>query len=685
MHSTAKLTRTGLTTLISAALLAPVAAASSYDLAGVARPDDGLLLLNTTVFDPIRAEVLAGDPSAPTGLDLSLPAETVPGVFIVQFDASIRAETRARVSRTGAEILDYLPMHALAIRATGRVARTLARLDGTRWVGGFSPAFKIDQGIEAWAAAQGFDSADVPLSIRLFAGADTDAVLARLGALGIKTVSRHNPPATLRERVPTGEGLEVRSGLDALPSIAAIDDVQWISAAYEIEQRNSETRWVIQTNEQDNVAIWQAGLYGSGRIIGHIDGRIDRTHCSFEDVVEPGPDHRKLVAYRGSFGSDSHGTHTAATAAGDARAYGGGWGDQTGQSFGARLSHGYMGLVNNSNLDEYLFYAWQDGARVHTNSWGNDWTTQYTSHCQQIDNVSYSLETTVVCFAETNLNNLKTPENAKNVLAVGGTDSAPNQHRWCTGGKGPTKDGRLKPDLAAPGCSIQSAKSNSDCGTRSMGGTSMACPAVAGAVSLVQQYFAEGYWPSGSPNPPDAFEPTGSLVRAVLVNGAQDITGVSGYPSSQEGWGRIELEESLYLAGDGRDLWVADRLHAAGLAAGVYQDHQFDVQTGEPLRLTMAFTDYPASVNASYTPVNDLDLFVQSPSGTIYSGNRFAGGESAPGPLRDAKNNIEQVHILSPEAGTWGVRVWAREVQMGDTQGWALAISGKIDNGAPVD
>ncbi|MAE69791.1 MAG: hypothetical protein CME06_04895 [Gemmatimonadetes bacterium] len=675
----------GSTTLLSAALLASVAAASSYDLATVARPDDGLLLLNATVFDPIRSEVLSGDRIALAELDRSLPAEAVPGVFIVQFDASIQPETRARVRAAGAEVLDYLPMHALVLRGTGRVARTLVGLEGTRWVGGFSPSFKIDEGIDAWAAAQGYDRADVPLSIRLFAGADTDAVLARLEELGIRTESRHTPPALLRERVPTGEGIELRASLDALSAVAAIDGVQWIAAAHKIEQRNSETRWVIQTNEEDNFAIWQAGLYGSGRIIGHIDGRIDRSHCSFEDVVEPGPDHRKIVAYRGSYGSDSHGTHTAATAAGDARAYGGGWGDQTGQAFGARLSHGYMGLVNNSNLDEYLFYAWQDGARVHTNSWGNDWTTQYTSHCQQIDNVSYSLENTVVCFAESNLNNLKTPENAKNVLAVGGTDSAPNQHRWCTGGKGPTKDGRLKPDLAAPGCSIQSAKSNSDCGTRSMGGTSMASPAVAGAVALVQQYFVNGYWPSGSPYQPDAFEPTGALVRAVLVNGAQDITGVSGYPSDQEGWGRIELEESLYLAGDGRDLWVADRFHADGLTAGAFQDHQFDLQTGEPLRITMAFSDYPASVNASYTPVNDLDLFVRSPSGTIYSGNRFAGGESVPGPLRDAKNNIEQVHVLSPEPGTWGVRVWAREVQMGDAQGWALAISGKIDNVVPVD
>jgi len=655
-----------------ALLLAVSGQAPAYDLATIDRPDDRLLLLSSAVFDPMEVS-----PSA------ALPEEAAQGVFVVQLDRALHAGDHRHLRALGVEVLDYLPMHALVVRGTGGQARALAARAGTRWIGAFAPAWKIDDEIEHWAAALGHDPEDVPLSIRLFPGADFDALAPRLEKLGAEIESRHVPPAELRARVATGDGLQVRAALAAIRSIAGLDAVQWIAPAFGNQQRNSKTRWVIQTNEQDNVAIWEAGLTGEGRIIGHIDGKLDRNHCAFEDVVEPGPDHRKIVAYRGAYGTDSHGTHTAATAAGDAVGYGGGFGDQTGHAFRARLSHAFMNLVNSSNLDEYLFYAWQDGAAAHTNSWGNDWTTKYTAHCQQIDNVSYSLEENVVCFAETNMSRLKTPENAKNVLAVGGSDPAPNQHRWCTGGKGPTKDGRRKPDVAAPGCSIISARSKSDCGTRSMSGTSMASPAVAGAVALIQQYFSDGYWPTGSADPADAFAPSGALVRAVLVNGAQDMSGVSGYPNDTEGWGRIELDESLYLAGDPRDLWVLDRRHVEGLATAQYQDFAVEVSTGEPLRITMAFTDYPASVNASYAPVNDLDLFVQAPDGTIYSGNRFAGGQSEPGPRRDAKNNIEQVHRLAPEAGTWGVRVWARQVEMGDAQGWALAISGKVGEVTP--
>ncbi|HEV7913644.1 MAG TPA: S8 family serine peptidase [Albitalea sp.] len=50
---------------------------------------------------------------------------------------------------------------------------------------------------------------------------------------------------------------------------------------------------------------------------------------------------------------------------------------------------------------------------------------------------------------------------------------------------GPTRDGRQKPELAAPGHAVVAARSKSKTGTTTMSGTSMASPAVAGLVALV--------------------------------------------------------------------------------------------------------------------------------------------------------------------------------------------------------
>uniref|UniRef100_A0A0C1NDC5 Peptidase S8/S53 domain-containing protein n=1 Tax=Tolypothrix bouteillei VB521301 TaxID=1479485 RepID=A0A0C1NDC5_9CYAN len=69
----------------------------------------------------------------------------------------------------------------------------------------------------------------------------------------------------------------------------------------------------------------------------------------------------------------------------------------------------------------------------------------------------------------------------------------------------------------------------------------MASPAVAGAAALIRQYFTEGWYPSGSPTPADAIVPTGALLRSMLINAGQDMTGGAGYPGDRENWGRIKL------------------------------------------------------------------------------------------------------------------------------------------------
>ncbi|MBC8003067.1 MAG: fibronectin type III domain-containing protein, partial [Opitutaceae bacterium] len=97
-------------------------------------------------------------------------------------------------------------------------------------------------------------------------------------------------------------------------------------------------------------------------------------------------------------------------------------------------------------------------------------------------------------------------------------------------------------------------------------------------------------------------------------------------------------------------------------------------------------TDVPGFPGAIPALVNDLDLEVEGPDGTIYRGNQFEAGESGPdAPSSDSLNNVEGVHLQSPLPGEYKVRVRARNVVSDarkDTpaidQDFALVISADI-------
>jgi len=480
---------------------------------------------------------------------------------------------------------------------------------------------------------------------------------------------------------PRLRSIRVRLRPNEVEAFLGRPDVVWLEPAGTITVRNDTTSWVLQSNQQDLRPIYDQGLHGENEIVGHIDNPMWPNSCYFYDPNHPiGPDHRKIVAYRSStgIGKDAHGTHTAGTVCGEADGQ-----PDNGIAYNARLSFSSLADVTGygnttSNLYDTLVAAHQDGAHIHTNSWGDDTTIAYTTWCYDIDRYSYDYPDDLVFFAISNMQQLKTPENAKNVMAVGATKQAPNQDARCYGGLGPTSDGRLKPDLYAPGCGILSASSTEACGTLSLSGTSMASPAVAAAGVLIRQYFREGFYPSGAPVAEDGFLPSGSLIKAMLINAGQDLTAEPGYPSYAEGWGRPELDQVLHFSGGARNLWVQDVDRSDGLGTGDVRAFRFNVQSaGEPLKITMVFDDFPALPNAATAPVNDLDLEVTAPDGTVYLGNVMTNGISQSGGGADAIDTVEEVILPTPQAGAYAVRVRGTNVPV-PPQGFALAATGDL-------
>lgn len=262
--------------------------------------------------------------------------------------------------------------------------------------------------------------------------------------------------------------------------------------------------------------------------------------------------------------------------------------------------------------------------------------------------------------------------------------------------RGPADDGRIKPDVVAPGTWILSTYSdnyqegydgtavNPRTGTYQMdgwglpfsqqykyfGGTSMSNPLAGGAATVIRDYYQKKF----------GLDASAALVKATLINSAVDLQdenndGVNDndypIPNVHEGWGRINLDGAT-------DGTLAYR-EAAGLLTGGTASYAVSA-TGGPLKISVVWSDFPSTETAATNLVNNLDVTVTAPDGTLYRGNKFSGGWSAAaisGDVADAANNVENVYIQSPAVGTWTVQVRGTNVPSGP-QPYALVV----DNGA---
>lgn len=371
------------------------------------------------------------------------------------------------------------------------------------------------------------------------------------------------------------------------------------------------------------------------------------------------------------------------------------------------------------DLTPVFAQAAAQGVRIHNNSYGDNENapapgqSNYTSRAADIDRFVWNNREFLFVHAAGNSGGGNTdfsvgsPGTNKNGLCVGstrtGSTSTSDENMSSFSSRGWTGDGRIKPDIMAPGYNVSSGNNGSvaqtNCGTDSGGGTSYAAPTLAGTAALARQYFTDGFYPSYVRTADDGFAPSAALLRALLVNSAVSMTGldnnsgaISPIPSNEQGWGRVRLDRALpFGASPSRRLYVDD--HRRGLAAGDTTPISWTftgVDPAEPLKVTLAWTDYPGTPDsppvaptignsASWSAarlVNDLDLTVTSPSSAVLRGNVFSSGVSTSGGSADRRNNLEQVLVASPAAGSWTVTVTPFSIVQGD-QELALVVTGR--------
>jgi hypothetical protein len=632
----------------------------------------------------VEYAVEGGPPAARAAVPEPEPAPGESAAWIVVIAGPADRAVPEALASAGARIVGYLPSNAYLVRATPETALALRGQAFVRRVDRYRSEWKIspDVGRRAFRdPARTALGTQRLLDVHVFAGEDARVAADRALEAGARVLAVHGPEAGNRLLVVAGDAL--------LGTLSRISEVEWIEETGEPELRNDNVRWVIQSDVNGDLPLYAHGLLGAGEIIGHIDGEILMTSCFFKDPAGTpiGQSHRKVVAYRtsGILNGASHGTHTAGTAAGERDD---GSVATRGMAPKAKLSFGNVNDITGindsaSNFLAALEAAHADGARIHTNSWGEGSIGSYTTWSVDVDTFSRNREEDLVIFAVINGGfSVISPENAKSCLATAATLAAPNEHLHGSGAPGPTFDGRRKPEVMAPGVGTVSAGISSSCATASMTGTSMSAPAVAGGAALVREYYRRGYYPTGRPRAGDALIPTGALLRATVINSTVDLTGQAQYPSAREGWGRILLDDALYFFGDARRLRIRDVRHAQGLSTGEVAQFTFRVTDSfEPLAVTMAFTDQPASHGASLAPVNDLDLEVEGPDG-LFRGNVFnvVVGESVTGGTADPLNSAERVLVRAPSVGVWTARVRGADVPLGP-QGYAVVVNGGLSAG----
>jgi len=467
--------------------------------------------------------------------------------------------------------------------------------------------------------------------------------------------------------------------------LARHSSVAYIAPMPLLVLHNDQARVHMGINSVETTFI--TGLNGSGQKIAVGDSGLDDDHGDFTGriagltSVTPGDSSTADL-------SDGHGTHVACTVMGDGFRSSGTYRGVApeAQVYFQAMEDDDTGQLYSYGINSMLNSAYNNGARLHTNSWGaGSGGGSYSTQSEDADSRTstwdqyWSYQGMTVLFAAGNERNegVSPPGTAKNVITIGGHKNrysgAPDEmYYWSS--RGPTDDGRIKPDLVAPGDYVRSCKSqeaDSAQGSWSnnwyleYSGTSMSTPAAAGASALVREYLMEVIGRQA---------PQGALIKGLLILGAQDM-GTRDIPNNDEGWGRLNLVESLIPDSD-VGIFVDDR---SRLSSGQTSEYSFDItRAGEPMKVVLTWSDYPGSSSSTTQLRNDLDLEVISPNGQItYKGNAFVNGRSVNGGTKDSTNNVEVVLIDNAATGTWTVRV--RDAQHGGSRTWqpyALAVRG---------
>ncbi len=272
---------------------------------------------------------------------------------------------------------------------------------------------------------------------------------------------------------------------------------------------------------------------------------------------------------------------------------------------------------------------------------------------------------------------------AKNILTVGAIEKIVGGYQDPSdvvlasfSSVGPTDDGRIKPDVVAPGVNVFTSHYLADNSYETVSGTSFSSPAVAGSLNLVSQLYTQL---NGTNRTLMA-----STLKAIAIHTA-DEAGTTG-PDYSYGWGVFNtLQASILVTNDYlsathqhiKEFYIPDQ---------DYVEFSISATNTTPLKITTCWTDPEGPILTLSTDptnsvlINDLDLRLVSPSGvTNYPWVLNPQSPASAATTGDnSRDNVEQVYIQTPENGDYTISLTHKGSLSNGWQTASMLLSGNI-------
>ena len=326
----------------------------------------------------------------------------------------------------------------------------------------------------------------------------------------------------------------------------------------------------------------------------------------------------------------------------------------------------YLYVINyvNNFLDTTLGLHIHKDVKITNSSYSDGCNDGYTSAAQTVDEQIHSYPTLMHVFSAGNSNGANCGygagaqwgnitgghKQAKNSIATGNLNADGTLVN--SSSRGPAYDGRIKPDICANGQNYVAPYPNNT--YEPFGGTSGAAPGIAGTMAtLFQAYRALN----------NGQDPESALIKACLLNTANDL-GNKG-PDYRFGWGHVNARRAV-------EVLENQTYYSEEIDQGASNIQQITVPENIiEMRVMLYWADPAASVLTTKALVNDLDLRLTDGVGVTFlplvlDPTPEPASLDAPAvPGTDNLNNVEQVFLENPAAGTYSIEVLGSEVPEG--------------------
>lgn len=629
------------------------------------------------------------------------------GLYIVQFIGPIKDEWLDMLRGTGSQVVSYVPNNAYVVQSSDKAAVRIAALKNDRrvqYVGDYEPAFRLSPELQDVRQKGLRDLVDI--TVQVIAGRTADKTIGNIRSLADEFVADHE--------VLNYRNVAVKVAASQLGAIASMDDVFNIEERTAREKLDEAQGQIVAGNLTGNIPSGPGYLtflagkgFNSSQFGSFAVNVVDDAY-----TLTGASQHPDLTSARVPFQNnptgqsgtqEGHGFLNSHIVGGFNNGTGSAVEDSNGYNYGLGIAPwarvGVTAIFGPSGASSTTWEgtAYGQSARISSNSWGYTGVAarKYTAEAQEYDRIVRDSQTgtagnqqMIVVFAAGNngsgSNTVSAPGTAKNVLtaaagenvrqtgtdgcAIGNTGADSANDIISFSSRGPVNsaggDGRVKPDLTAPGTHIEAGVPQASYNGASVcnqywptgqtlygwsSGTSHSCPAIAGGMALVFQDFINKSISNPSP----------AMAKAVLMNSASYMTGTGAggnLPSNSQGMGQMNLGRAF----DGSSRILADQATTFGATGNTNVTTGTVSDTGKPLRITLAWSDAPGpTTGAPY--VNNLDLEV-TVGATTYKGNVFTGANSSSGGVADIRNNVESVFLPAGTSGSFTVTVRATNI-----------------------